>query len=564
MRLGVSSLRVAFLAISIILTVHPMHFRYVFTSVQSMTATPHVVAYSLLFLSWSVLLFVLLFRPSTTSWERLVLIAALILVYWGRWAVVSHAEYLRQDGTIHTGTTRLILELGRVDPKVASQVPYQYPAMHLVLGSLSLATGLSASGAGSTLVLANIIAYGLALFLVSNSRFRGYESGQTLFPLILIIGNPWLQNLPSLHPSNYGVTLATFCVGVLYHFIARGTLSAAPMIILSVLIAALAVGHLVSSFTVAFMVAAIVLLLSKVHGSATGRTLLPLAVVAFVSWLLYFSYQYLVGLLHNVSLAIGSNPLDVFLFQWRRGITGAVTLPLWVRALTLFWLFVMVAPVVLVVRQLAHIRALGRVKLIETGGLLGTFVLPLTATGGSILTSVGLIRFLAYVPLFTIPLLLDSLARRKSLLFASAIGLVLLSVPTQYAFNRNAAIHRYYPTDVVVGGFLEATYPGGKGLALFSGSEAGLLHNLYMASWFQEADEDLLVNAQGYWRDLSRLVREYPITPEPKAFVVSPRLIVPYESVFGVTADASSWHVAIGELSRNSKIYDNGDAVVFL
>jgi hypothetical protein len=224
----------------------------------------------------------------------------------------------------------------------------------------------------------------------------------------------------------------------------------------------------------------------------------------------------------------------------------------------------MTAPVLILLRRFLRLRELDRIELLETCGLVGLLGLLLIALGGSILTTIGVIRFLAYAPLYTVAALSAFLGRQRRWAIAAGLFLVFLSVPTQFAFNRNAALHRYYPTDISVGKFLESTYGVGDGLALFSGGQAGLLHHLYRASWSQEADTDILLTAQGYWRDLQRLVNDFISAKHPRAFVLSTRIVVPYRSIFGVSRDDGRWAVLPNQLSSSDRIYDNGDAEVFI
>jgi hypothetical protein len=559
------------LALTAAIFAYPATFKYEYHPIQPLNIFHNPPVFAALFLAWLLVLFGLLFSRGRTTGrglEPLALVGIFALVFEGYWAITSAGSYPRQDGAWQAAIVRDIGDKGRIDignPSVDSYM--QFPGIHTLTHALSLVSGLDTLYSVSLIVTVIILIYAAALYWLSVESL-GIHSLAAVAAIVMLQGNLQVSTLlTSFHAANLGVTLMAIVVAMLYTAARRGAQTVQFRLATVVLLGTLAFSHLVSAMVVAAILLAAYLLQDRRTREHISVAAPALALVLPLAWLTYLASRFFMGVAGVVKWNLAAEPLSAFSVLWGNKV-GNPLVPLWANGVQTFWLLALTIPLVLLPFYLYAWRRLGSVDRMVVAGLVGVMLLGIGLMAASP-TGVDMVRFLAYAPLFTVPLALKFFMGRRRLwrgvLLGSFVFLAFaLTLPTFLANNRNEAVRRFYASDESAPQFLASLYGTGKGLTIFEPKDGGFTYDLYRASIGYESEDFYMKDVDGLWKEMDKIATWFDGAEPGAIYVYSRRLVVPYEGIFQVQPSDVHWENLLNRLEQHPRFYDNGNVVMYV
>lgn len=555
------------LALTASIFAYPATFKYEYHPIQPLNIFHNPPLFAALFLLWLLVLFALLFSRGRTTgrgWEGLALVGLFALVFEGYWVITSAGSYPRQDGILHAAIVRVIGDTGRIDFDIMSYT--QFPGIHTLTHALSCVSGLDTLYSISLIVTLIILIYAAALYWLS-VECLGIHSLAAVAAIVMLQGNLQVSTtLTGFQAANMGVTLMAIVVAMMYATARRGSQTVQFRLAQMLLLGALAISHLVSAMVVAAILLVTYLLQDRRARERISVATPALALVLPLAWLTYMASRFLSSVLIVVKWNLEAEPLSAFSVLWGNKV-GNPLVPLWANSVQTLWVLVLIIPVVLVPFYLYAWRRLGSVDRMVVAGLVGVLLLGIGLMAASP-TGVDMVRFLAYAPLFTVPLALKFFMGRQRLwrgvLLGSFVFLAFaLTLPTFLANNRNEAVHRFYASDESAPQFLASLYGTGEGLTVFEPKDSGLSYDLYHANALYEMEDSYMADVDGFWEEIDKLATWFDRTEQGGIYVYSRRLVVPYQGIFQVQPSDRRWENLRNRLAQYPRFYDNGNVVMY-
>jgi hypothetical protein len=246
--------------------------------------------------------------------------------------------------------------------------------------------------------------------------------------------------------------------------------------------------------------------------------------------------------------------------------TFGEAVPTWAVMTSWFWMFALIGlGGALGIASLVRIRNLSPAEKIITGGLIGVGVFAAITVYAT--SSEELARALMYLPVFTIPILLMFLSRRR-VTSAVLIGLIfLLSFPTFLTHNSHPATTTLHPqewaaTDFVSSSYQEESSAGSANLVAYMPSgNYPLIPPLHKADQVIFIDYPIPTTPDGLWAAFSDFVAEFrnPHGSPAVLMLFSPRYATSFQSMAGIDPTTDErWHELRESINQESQVYDNG------
>ena len=476
------------------------------------------------------------------------------------WNLRSNFPIPISDGQVNHSFVQVVAATGHLStynqPGFNSNFFTTWPSMQTLGASLQVLLGLSTTTAmilelSAMLTLVSFAAY-LFFRNVTRSTFLG------LVGVVLLTSFSARYQLYFYTPNNLAFAFTVLAFWLLSRAYFESVWSRGSSVVFSLLVVAISLTNFLASF---FFVS---VSLTFWLVSSRKRLIHP-----FIPLLLAFS---ILPPLFSGGLGIiaasakgflnGGVLSQLFSFYASKSSSGGL-IPTWAADVTIFWQAFMAFPALMgLFLLLWKRRALDARLMFICTGILGLipFGVGLASGGGYYVTVI-----LGVVPLFSVPLVLLMVGtrNRSKLLATLVLIMIVLSLPTFLAYNRNQNLWKLYPQDIA--GY---TYVMNQSLAqpgttvYMTGVDTmpylveGLTVVYPMASFLTESQLwAIWNNTLGTLADQGR---------GAGVMVFSNRSITPWASQLGISVTDSHWAVIRHEVSLLSIVYDNGETMIVI
>ena len=237
------------------------------------------------------------------------------------------------------------------------------------------------------------------------------------------------------------------------------------------------------------------------------------------------------------------------------------SLPLWVSYVTLFWEIFFALPALA-----GLLLLLTRKKNLTPGSaflcwcLVGLVPYGLLLAGGVVYITVLLVS----IPVFTAPLITLVTGRRKEPVIALSLLLLVLSLPTFLAYNRNTETYKFYPQDTAMNDYLMYRFASISGSTIIpTGIEP--LTFIDTNTTILNLGIPTATTPKQLWASWNATLAQLDGTRGTDvALVFSARSVLPWVSLMGITPTDSHWVQIESNLELHNRIYDNAEALIYV
>ena len=568
--------------------IFPVNLRYEYHAIESLYVFgDKLPLFVILYCLWLAVLLILLFtRGQNSDWQRIILLSIFVMVFWGFWAINTPAgNYC--DELWNMGHVKYLQEMGHMASLPSHFGYFQFPTLHLFVFSICEICGVDIFTARilflmfSSIALA-VLSYVLFGILLKDSRMTALAT--------LLMGGGFLAS-QEFWPGNPSLLLLILILVLLFQ---RQTTS--KTFILIVMLASFTISYLPAAACLIFILVAIYLLQAVAKINNFSWVTIALYVVFFLTWEIYHATHFFYGLTQFIPDFLESfvNPLGR-LFSGYSGLVAPNTaqgVPLWATLTRFYWVALVIGlGTVVGLWKLIKARRLNHRDALEVGGLLGAIVFFVVCFLAIFRVDNGL-RSLRYLPLFTIPLMLNFLSRsdqnrpapetmkkHRSNKFSGGITrlggwlqkyvvaiLIILfyvsSLPIFLVDKAYICSNAIYPYESSAGEFLESTFYDER-LNLYSEEFTALSYTYYCL----EANIQGIVtgrNEADLVSDMNRFISDFQnLSNRTSVFVLSERFRQPFHQSAIFDIDDPAWREITDKLAKNDRIYDNGYTIIY-
>jgi len=431
-------------ALTLQFAVYPLKLELQYGSVQPLQVIENPAIFSVLFLAWITILFILLFYTKNES-LRLLLLVIFGLIFLGFWMIrvpngTNHDEYMNM------GITNYIMEHGLSSEREYFNLYLDYPLVHIFGAEISYIWGHSITEASRVFLPFLTVFFILELYIFFRSVLNNRD-GAVLSTVFAVLGNLLWARFQAFAPFELGhVLLMAFLIS----FVRR------RYKVTFIVWPALVIAYLPTSTLVLLVLLGIGIFekLSIGNLSRARGQLLYCSLVFFI-WNLFWSYRTYANTLEYI---IHFFPFGMSDFSWASETLGVISnVPLWVNLVEYFWAaFLLGLGLIIGLRKLFALRKSEAETNLILGGLLGTLAFGLAS---AIVVPGGLqwSRIFYYGPIFSAPLVAGFViikARRRTMLAMLAIVLIILSFPTFLVQARSVSCNVVYDYERSLGSFI--------------------------------------------------------------------------------------------------------------
>jgi hypothetical protein len=518
---------------------------------------------------------------SGLDWEKPALACLFGLVFIGFWVVITpYGSY--GDDIYNMGHVRWLLDAGSIARGHQNLHYFDFPGMHLLVAVLSQVTHLGVFESRTLFLLFNaviftVILYLLFLKLIKNSHLA------FLGMILTIIGSTMIvSDIATFYPRALGFTmLAGFLLLLSRSDTKLFGAEVFDRLILLILFTAMVISYFATSFLAPLIllgIYAVQIIGRDEQARASPRTIILLLSIV-IEWEMYwtwYTFKSLVGFIPRMWQQIATGEFMASPLTLLSSNIG-VALPLWANITRSLWWALLVFSTLLGLRNLSRLNKLNLAEKILTGGLLGVIlltVLGIFGTAGGYQFS----RFLLYVPLFCIPILLlflyqSSTWGRRGFIILTIL-VFSLALPTFLSSVNTICTDTIYPCEITTGKFLES-HNNGKGESYriyeISGgsSTAWVYYYTPNSSIMCVPEKDFYARREDEaWQRVDELIEEFqrPVHwwQGQRILIVTDKTKVAYEHYLGIPPDYPKWAALSNLLSNSGIIFNNGHIQIYI
>ncbi len=563
-------LTILFLVMTVAVLVYPIQLKLFYDPTSALYIFDNLYLFSGLYCTWLILLFILLMLKKAAT-SQILLLCSFSIVFLGFWISITPFG-VTPDSAFQMGHVNYILNEGKIDPLNQNLVYFQYPALSILGASICSVTGMGVFTMSSTYLFFSALLFPFTLFL-TYKNIVGNNLLASLGTILLIEGNIGISLSQAFHPINLAFLSFSFLILILlsHPFLGRKT-----VFLFIILFTALVTGYVSLSFGFLFILSALALFIrwgkpSSVQNRTKSNALFVLTGISFllfVGWEIYVASPFF-----STFTGWGKNFLTTAFsdrFVWLLNMGAAnmgERVPLWASYTRIFWwLFIFGFGLFLVVRSVLDFKKHTALIKRLLACLIGVIAFGLTA----LLISPGgnqFNRLIFYTPFLLIPFILLSLNKRKRSKFLLAAVLLALSLPSFLAYNSRVTYSAFYPSEVIAGDFLSASYGVGDSLTIFSTYWAGSFSyiTLYDSRILVEGDP-AYYNITNYWQRIDGLLMKFQgsiSSDRDKVLIYSEKFDMSSQQLLGISPNDPNWVSFSKEVSTNDRIYSNGNVVLY-
>ncbi len=566
---------------------YPAHLRHEYAIIQSINVFPTLPIFGVLNYAWFSLILVLLVVPSgkkeSRDWENVALLGMFVLVFSGIW--VSLTRGANGEFLSYAAQAKHIVDEGSIPPRINPAIgATDFPGLAVLLSSIRLVTGLETFDGMVPLLLVDMLLYSTLLYVLLRSQLK-QPFLASVGILILIMGSRELAlYLPQLHPRGFALVLLVALLVMLFsrdRGRGEGSRSASTVLLSTILFLALTITHLVTAIVFVIILTGMYLV-----GIFSKQKLVELSsivrfLVIVLGWQIYVAITTSTVLVHvaynDLRKLLAGAPISDYFLHITTSYFGAEGTPTWVNIVRFFWLaLTMTFGAVIGFVDLFKIRTRPSVEKQMVGGLVGTgLFVVFTLVFTRLLEG---FRFLYYLPLFTVPIMLGFLDKRRGFIKRYGLAilpvlLLVLSVPSFLVHNDRVGVSAVYPQEIRSSEFLSSTYGNGETLQVVSEVFHQRLVLLHMPTTkYQSFFQDPYVYAEDplrrVWENLEMLVSRFeaPVDLQVRnsVFLYSPRLSETFMFLLRIDPTGTPrWKELQDRLSRQALIYMNGFTTMY-
>ena len=558
-------------AITLLLFSSFADLRYVYAPIESIYLLDNLPLFGTLYYVWFALfLLLLLSQHKNNEWENMALVCIFSLVFSGKWIVLAHGQI---------GATHILHYVGPISSSVAEGVMPRtienlgfntFPMLAIEGSSLALVTGLDVFDTITVFLVFQLLTITVLFYIVARNYLHdGRLAG--IAAVLLISGSLAIPNyLAQLHARATGLLFLVAFLVLVSKGHRRFFNGWEQALLFVVLLAVTMITHAITSFILFLVLLGIYLVErpSKDKMMAISTVVLPF--VGFLGYEIYVAFDTFGNMVKLMPTMVGN--LTESKVPWspmtaRMAVaTFGEAVPTWAVMTSWFWMFALIGlGGALGIASLVRIRNLSPAEKIITGGLIGVGVFAAITVYAT--SSEELARALMYLPVFTIPVLLMFLSRRR-VAIAALIGLIfLLSFPTFLTHNSHPSTTTLHPqewsaTDFVGSSYQEESSAGSANLVAYMPSgNYPLIPPLNKADQVIFIDYPIPTTPDGFWAAFSDFVAEFrnPHGSPAVLMLFSPRYATTFQSLAGIDPTTDErWHELRESINQESQVYDNG------
>ncbi|MDG6908410.1 MAG: hypothetical protein JRN20_21780 [Nitrososphaerota archaeon] len=538
-----------FFLLTVIILAFPTNFEYTYSTVQSIEIFGNLSLFLALMLLWVLCLGLVLIQLDISSKNLGFLLAlSVAMVSIGFWVLRTSFPLPHSDGVENYAYILSALKAGHLIGAGSSSMTFfvDWPAMNLLSAGLAKVSGLSIVDAMDLVVLILLFACLSFLYQVAFSLLKSAPAS-TLACSIFFVGSIYGQQ--SVYtPQFMGLPLVLMVIWLLGPRDVSDLRRQRLLILIMVFITLSFTNDVSMLFALSSLVA-----FALFYGKESlARVTLPFAAMAIV-----MPYLYNKGLSFVVSYATiflqrsVLTDLSVFLSSKVGGV-----LPSWVSFSTAFWQasFALVAIIGLVRMVIIRKRKNHHDKFVMVF-LVGTISFGLILLAAGTLFSNTFI-FLAISSSILIAQLYGWLVKKRvGLALIIMLFLLVMSIPTFFAYNRNTEVYKLYPRDVSMTTYLSSYFQPYSGSLLNTQEDFQLpiINNDAFVANFAIAGSP---TSQALWQNWNGTLNALETTNA--VLVFSPRSVIPWMSLFSVSPQNPRWNYILTTLSKSDITYSNG------
>lgn len=567
------------IVLTVTVLVFPTRLTLEYYSIQSTRIFDNLPLFAVLFCIWLAVLLLLLFSKSDeqkSDWENIALVCVFSAVFLGFWTIITR-NGLTNEGILHAAHVRYLNGVEKIPVGHRSLGYFDFPGLHLLGSFVSQVTGLDAIQSSALIVFSQALILAALLYTLFR-RLLSSHYAAALGVLLVIAGNISLDKVNFFHPRNLGIILLVTFLVIITRNKERLFGTVPDTILMLILAVAAMMTHFVTSFLLFFIMLGIYVVQKLDRTNRENAPPLIIFLVLPFAWAMYWSFitfGSLIGTFPKVWANWAKGDVLWFLTMSAKANVGE-NLPLWANMSRLYW-WVLIYGFGSIVGlwNLFRLKRLSPMQKRATGVLLGIIAVSAVST----LASPGGGRFDTYIlygAFAAVPILLWFLLSlrnhiRKYALTCLAVLFFVLCFPTFLAHNNMIEYDAYYPDEHASLQFLESNVVPVEQLHYFTGNWVkhlasyyvpdAYLYTLFLVETMAKGEADL-------WADMDRLIGRFESEAgRPDRVVVfmwSKKLKLPYQHFFGITPEHPNWQMLKDKLSRQDKIYDNGDVQLFM
>jgi hypothetical protein len=550
--------------------------RYVYAPIESIRLLNNLPLFGALYYVWFALLLVLLFSPGKNNeWKNLALVCMFAMVFSGKWIVLSHGQIGACHILQYVGPISSSLAEG-VMPRSLENFAYNtFPMLAIEGSSLALVTGLDTFDTITVFLVFQLLTI-MVLFYVASRNYLHDGRLASIATVLLISGSIAIPTfVVQLHARPTGLLFLVAFLALVSKGHRRFLNGWEQALLFMILLAAAMITHAITSFLLFLVLLGIYLVERPSKNKMMAVSTVVLSFVVFLGWEIYAAFStfgYLARLMPTVVGNLTESELPWSPMTSRMAVsTFGEAVPTWAVMTRWFWMFALIGlGGVLGIANLIRIRNLSPAEKIITGGLIGVGVFAAITIYAT--SSEELARALMYLPVFTIPILLMFLSRRK-VAIAALIGLVfLLSFPTFLTQNSHPATTTLYAqewsaTDFMGSSYQEESSAGGADLVTYLPTGNYPLNPpLHKAKQVIFLSYPLPTTPSGLWATFSGFVAEFrnPHNSPAVLMFFSPRYATTFQSLAGIDPTTDErWDELRESINQESQVYDNGFVQIY-
>jgi hypothetical protein len=505
-----------------------------------------------------------LYGGERREWPVLVGLCLFAAAFSG-WHVLVSRSFVG-DVFMPLSDVRRILSQGRIGP--IEDLRYGgYPGLAILASMLGTVTGSQFPASSMTFVAVQMIGFVLVLYALFRALLGDIVTA-ALGVLIAIEGNQAVAVLiSSFHPGAFA-PLVLFSACLLTFHLPPGR---SRLLLYGGFLVAITVTHLATAIVLLLSTAGRAVLMRAKQNAREATFTFAVSLVVVLAWQAFQVPSMIKRLATDAEIAFREVLIHRRLQDW---FPGSETLfvdevhPPWSVFIQYFWPVMLgLVPSVITLDRLRRRGSIRKSDELELAGMVGVWGLSAAAfaVGG---LSNAVIRGLAYVGFFGIPLLMTSIARplRRGAAL-SAIVLATLASPSYAFYFRGVPGWIYYPAEIAGGEFLGRAFGQGDGVKLFGIADASY-YLIYFLPRAEHAETYYhVIKAQGRgdtWTALETYGKAFLNRPDEKISVMD--FSIRWVGVLPTGTDAQQsqrWGGLRKQLSAVEAVYENGMATYF-
>jgi hypothetical protein len=546
-----------------VLLLFPTTVAYEYTPVQSLTAFgsnwgTFVAAFAI----WLTTLMYLGVIKDTEGSRHAFLLIAFVAVIIDFWTLRTNLVIPKEDGTYNMAYIASFLQTGHLVNGFDSFYAL-WPAFQLLVCGLVLFTHASIiTVMTGVIVLVNIVTsifvFKLYLSILNSSRLA-FLGG------VLIYTGGTLNQGSVFTPSLLGILFACFSLFVVFRSTIQGT-AAPKMPMMVIIVVALGFTNLISLLFFTLVTLSLFLTRSRLRYRRQNIYLLTAGILMlFIPEL--NSKVYLSQITRSLLQFDSVGFLNSFTTTLNSKIGGQV--PLWASEITLFWQIILVLPIflgpVIFLMKKFERNWVEKLLVCSMFGIIAFIAIFFLAGGGASLIS------LAFAPFLTVPfiiVLLINLGSRfqatrgrfmRTISLTLVVALLILTLPSFLAYNRNQALYTYHKTDLQGFKFLESTTTSSNPNVFIPYSNQ---LPYILPSPVVTFDPSSVSTPTQLWNTWAHMLASFS-AQKSDLFLFSPREVTPWQAFLGVSPSDVNWIGIQYSLASHDLVFQNGDVSIF-